>query len=170
MTNREFKEVTKSSTATKSDFETMVMFNLDRLNEDRLEWLCGSAWEQGQIPDSTNGLITSLVHRVDRNMIRANLEDLSIGLSRGQPNSLTQTHSITQSMPNFRVENIPTQTISLDTGLDTIKPSGVTNTDLSFSSPTSVRLEPGFLACLGYDQELGNLGSSLRKRIGTDLG
>ena len=73
-------------------------------------------------------------------------------------------------MPGSRVENIPSQTVSLDTGLDTIKPSGVTNTDLSFSSPTSVRLEPGFLACLGYDQELGNLGSSLRKRIGTDLG
>ena len=47
MNNGEFREVTESSSATESDFETVVMFNLDRLNEDRPEWLCGFAWERG---------------------------------------------------------------------------------------------------------------------------
>ena len=46
MTNGEFREVTESSSATESDFETVIMFNLDRLNEDRPEWLCGFAWER----------------------------------------------------------------------------------------------------------------------------
>lgn len=36
MTNGELREVTESSSATESDSETVVMFNFDRLNEDRL--------------------------------------------------------------------------------------------------------------------------------------
>ena len=107
---------------------------------------------------------------MDRNRIRADLEDLSNGPGIGQPNTLTQTHFTTQSMPGSGLENIPTQTVSLDTGLDTIRPSGVADTDLSFSSPTLVRLEPSVLGCLGCDQELENLFSSSRKRIGTNLG
>ena len=47
MTNGELREVTKSSSATKSDFETVVMFNLDRLNDDHPMWLRGTVWEQG---------------------------------------------------------------------------------------------------------------------------
>ena len=47
MTNGELREVTKSSSATESDSETVVMFNLDRLNDDHLVWLRGAAWEQG---------------------------------------------------------------------------------------------------------------------------
>ena len=43
MTNGELREVTKSSSATKSDSKTVVMFNLDRLNDDHLVWLCGVA-------------------------------------------------------------------------------------------------------------------------------
>ena len=35
MTNGELKEVTDSSSATKSDSEIVMMFNLDRLNDDR---------------------------------------------------------------------------------------------------------------------------------------
>nr|POE69558.1 hypothetical protein CFP56_49333 [Quercus suber] len=170
MTNGEFREVTESSSATKNDFETVVMFNLDRLNEDRPEWLRGFAWERGQIPESTDGLINSLAHRVDRNGIQADLEDLRNGPGIGQPNTLTQTHFTTQSMPGSEVENTPTQTVSLDTGLDTIRPSGVADTDLSTSSPTSVRSEPSVLGCLGCDQERRNFCRSSRKRIGIDLG
>nr|POE81150.1 hypothetical protein CFP56_75245 [Quercus suber] len=170
MTNGEFREVTESSSATKNDFETVVMFNLDRLNEDRPEWLRGFAWDRGQIPESTDGLINSLAHRVDRNGIQADLEDLRNGPGIGQPNTLTQTHFTTQSMPGSEVENTPTQTVSLDTGLDTIRPSGVADTDLSTSSPTSVRSEPSVLGCLGCDQERRNFCGSSRKRIGTDLG
>ena len=79
MTNAEFRKVTKSSIAAESDSKTVVLFNLDRLNEDRPEWLRGSAWERGQIPESTDGVNNSLVHRMDRNGIRADLEDLSNG-------------------------------------------------------------------------------------------
>ena len=35
MMNGELREVTRSSLATESDFEMVVMFNLDRLNKDR---------------------------------------------------------------------------------------------------------------------------------------
>lgn len=42
-TNGEFREVIESSSATKSDSEIVVMFNLDRLNEDRPKWLHGFA-------------------------------------------------------------------------------------------------------------------------------
>lgn len=170
MTNWEFRKVTESSSATESDSETVVMFNLDSLNEDRPEWLRGSAWTRGQILESTDGLINSLANRVDRNRIQADLEDLSNGPGIGQPNTLTQTHFTTQSLPSTEVENTPTQTVSLDTSLDIIRPLGVVDTDLSASSPTSVRSEPGVLGCLGCDQERGNLCRSSRKRIGTDLG
>lgn len=43
MTNGDIREVTESSSVTESDSEIVVMFNLDRLNEDRPEWLRRSA-------------------------------------------------------------------------------------------------------------------------------
>lgn len=79
MTNGELREVTKSSSATESDSETVVMFNLDRLNDDHFVWLRGAAWEQGQIPESTEGLINSLVSRVDRDRLRAGFGGSSNG-------------------------------------------------------------------------------------------
>lgn len=169
MTNREFRQVTKSSTAAESDSKTLVLFNLDRLNEDSPEWLHGSAWERGQIPESTDGVNNSLVHRMDRNRIRADFEDLSNGPGVEQPITLTQTHFTTQSMPGSGVENIPSQTVSLDMSLDTIRASGVADTNSSVSSPTSVKSEPGVLGCMGCDQELGNLCSSSRKRFGRNI-
>ena len=81
MTNGELREVTESSSATESDSETVVMFNLDRLNDDHLIWLRGVAWEQGQIPKSTKGLIDSLVSRVDRDRLQAKFGGSSNGPS-----------------------------------------------------------------------------------------
>ena len=43
MTNGELKEVTEFSSAIESDSKPVVMFNLDRLNDDRLVWLRGAA-------------------------------------------------------------------------------------------------------------------------------
>lgn len=63
----------------------------------------------------------------------------------------------------------PTQSISLVTGLD-MWTSSVANTKSSASLPTSVKLHPGFLGCLGCDQELGKNGGPSRKRIGTEIG
>ena len=45
MTNGVLKEATGSSSATESDSKTVVMFSLDRLNDDHPEWLRGNAWE-----------------------------------------------------------------------------------------------------------------------------
>lgn len=44
-----------------SDSETVIMFNLDKLNEDRPGWLRRDAWARGQILESTEGSIESLV-------------------------------------------------------------------------------------------------------------
>nr|POF18843.1 hypothetical protein CFP56_25495 [Quercus suber] len=71
MTNKELKEVTEYSSATESDSETIVMFNLDRLNDDRPVWLRGAARERVQILESTKGLIDPLVNRVDRDRLWA---------------------------------------------------------------------------------------------------
>ena len=86
MTNGELREVTKSFSATKSDSETVVMFNLDRLNDNHLVQLRGAAREQGQIPESTEGLIDSLVSRVDRDRLQAEFGRLSNGPSIRESN------------------------------------------------------------------------------------
>ena len=86
MTNGELREVTKSSSATESDSEIVVMFNLDRLNDDHLVWLRGAAWEQGQIPESTEGLIDYLVSRVDKDRLRAEFGGSSNGPSIRESN------------------------------------------------------------------------------------
>ena len=86
MTNGELREVTKFSLATKSDSDTVVMFNLDKLNDDHLVWLRGVAWEQGQIPESTEGLIDSLVSRVDRDRLQAEFGGSSNGPSIHESN------------------------------------------------------------------------------------
>ena len=61
----------ESSSAMESDSETVVMFNLDRINDDRPAWLRGTAWERGQIPESTDGLIDSLGIREDTDRLQA---------------------------------------------------------------------------------------------------
>ena len=94
MTNGELREVTKSSSETESDSETVVMFNLDRINDDHLVSLHGATWEQGQIPKSTKGLIDSLVSRVVEIDCRQNLEVRVMGLvfvsQMSWPNPKTQ--------------------------------------------------------------------------------
>nr|POF00651.1 hypothetical protein CFP56_26219 [Quercus suber] len=79
MTNEEFREVTNSSSATESDSETMVMFSLDRLNEDHPRWLRGNAWARGQIPESAKGLIDTLINREGLDRLRNEVEDSSNG-------------------------------------------------------------------------------------------
>nr|POE58039.1 hypothetical protein CFP56_76532 [Quercus suber] len=91
MTNGELREATKSSSATESDSETVVMFNLDKLNEDRPVWLRGAAWERGQILESTEGLIDPLVSRVDRDRLR-----VEIGGSSNGPNIPIRTSEVAE--------------------------------------------------------------------------
>ena len=88
MTNGELKEVTDSSSATKSDSEIVMMFNLDRINDDRPVQLRWTAWEQGQILESTDGLIESLVNREDRDRLRAEAGSVRNGPSISPANGL----------------------------------------------------------------------------------
>ena len=60
MTTGTLREDTRSDSTTDSD-ETMLLFNLDRLNEDRPEWVCRDAWNRGQIPDIPEPSIENLV-------------------------------------------------------------------------------------------------------------
>ena len=46
MTNGVLREAIGSSSITESDSETVVMFSLDRLNDDHPEWLRGNAQER----------------------------------------------------------------------------------------------------------------------------
>lgn len=46
MTNGVLKRNSRSSFETDSDV-TMLLFNLDRLNEERPEWICRDAWGRG---------------------------------------------------------------------------------------------------------------------------
>ena len=81
LTNRELREVTGSSLATESDSETVVLFNLDRLNDNRQEWLRGIAWERGQIPESPDRLNNPVFNRKERVRVRAVVGSMGNGPS-----------------------------------------------------------------------------------------
>ena len=70
LTNGELREATGSSSATESDSETVVLFNLDRHNDNRPEWLRGIAQERGQIPESPDGLNNPVFNREERVRVR----------------------------------------------------------------------------------------------------
>ena len=54
-------------------------------------------------------------------------------------------------MHGLQVEANPAQSVSLDTGLEAIRNSAISDTDSSHSSPTSARSDPGFLGCFQCD-------------------
>nr|POE55683.1 hypothetical protein CFP56_59234 [Quercus suber] len=80
ITNGEVKESQALSSDTESDSVTVTMFNLDKLNDVRLEVKQGSTWEKGHISESPDSFIESLVQRVDRRRFRFELVESSIGL------------------------------------------------------------------------------------------
>lgn len=88
MTNGELREEPNSTSATKSDSETVVMFNLGRLNDDRPEWLRWDAWNRGQIPDSIDSIIESLVTRVDKDRLRPDFGSSSSRSCIRRPNGM----------------------------------------------------------------------------------
>lgn len=47
-----------------------IMFNLDNLNENRLESMQHHGWEKGCIPESPDSFIELLVQRVNRRRFR----------------------------------------------------------------------------------------------------
>lgn len=62
-----------------------IMFNLDRLNDERLEIMQDQGWAKGCIPESPDSFIESLVQRVNRGRFRFELGTLSTGPSLIDP-------------------------------------------------------------------------------------
>ena len=108
MTNRELREETDSTWATKSDSETVVMYNLDKLNDDCPEWLRRDAWNRGQILESIDSLIESLVSRVDRDRLRSDFGSLSSGPHIRRPNNLGQFHTVAHFMDVHPIKEVNT--------------------------------------------------------------
>lgn len=118
-----------SSSETESSSAKVTMFNLDKLNEDRPKVLRGPAWSHGQIPESLDSLIESLVQRVDRSRFR-----FKVGNSRSTGPQLIHPQALNARVAHEGISNqivgmgqlgstsSPSQeayrdpTISLDTG------------------------------------------------------
>jgi len=71
MTNGSLRENSRSSFATDND-ETVLMFNLYRLNKDCPEWVRRNAWSGEQIPEMPVLYFEDLIQRVDRNRFEVN--------------------------------------------------------------------------------------------------
>lgn len=87
------------SPETKSDSITALMFNLDNLNTDRPEVLPNSTWNRGQIPESPDSMIETLVQRVDRGRFR-----FEVGNSSNGPNLVpNEAQSVNPNSPQDAV-------------------------------------------------------------------
>ena len=79
ITKGELRGSNMDSSEVESDSVTERLYNLDKLNEDRPEVLVGAAWRRGQIPESPEELVESLVQRVNRGMVRFERGSSSLG-------------------------------------------------------------------------------------------
>ena len=86
------------------------------LNEDKRR----DAWGEGQIPKSTDSFVHSLVHIVDRERLRFEFGNSSIGSRLKKVQDVGQHHNLVQHMSEPLVGAIPTQAVNLDTGLNII--------------------------------------------------
>ena len=170
MTNGELREISEDSSATVSESDTVIMFNLDRLNENRPDWLRGDAWERGQIPESSEGLIDNLGSRLVRDRPRVDAGRTSNGSNLNESNVLAQGQSPDQFSHNPQVDATQAQAVSLDMGLEALRAIEVAESEQSVSSFSSVRSDPGVLNCSLCDHGEDNRCGSSRKRIGAELG
>ena len=93
MTNGQLREISEASFATVSESDTVVMFNLDRLNENRPDWLRGDAWERSQIPESSEGLIDNLGSRLVKDRPKVDAGCPSNGSNLNESNVMAQDQS-----------------------------------------------------------------------------
>ena len=92
MTNGTLREDTQSDSVTDSD-ETVLLFNLDRLNEDHPDWVRRDAWNREQILDILETITESLVQRVDRNRFQFEVGSSSDGPQIRRPQVVGQDNS-----------------------------------------------------------------------------
>ena len=77
----ELRTQTELSSDTESDFEIVRLFNLDKLNEGRSEWLCWNAWDMGQVPEAIDSFVQPLVNKVDSDSMWFEIGNSSSGPS-----------------------------------------------------------------------------------------
>ena len=94
-TNGILREPPLPHSDSESDFITAVMFNLDALNEVRPDVMPNSTWDRGQIPESPDSFIETLVQQVDEGRFRFELGDSSSGPRL--KTSEAQLHTVAQS-------------------------------------------------------------------------
>lgn len=82
ITNGEVREATHNSSETESESLTERYFNLDKLNEERPEVRTGKACRHGQILESPEEVVESLVQRVNRGRCRFERGNSSVNLNR----------------------------------------------------------------------------------------
>ena len=121
ITNGEVREATHDSSETESESLTERYFNLDKLNEERPEVRTGEAWRRGQIPESPEEFVESLIQRVNRGRCRFERDNSSVNLNRRE--ELENTANVVGKT------NGDSATRSLDLGLD----CGMNSTPLSIA-------------------------------------
>nr|POE50299.1 hypothetical protein CFP56_48007 [Quercus suber] len=131
MTNGTLRKNSRSNFDTDND-ETVLLFNLDRLNEDCLDWVRRDAWSRGQTPVVPDLFIDNLVQRMDRNRLRFEVGDSSAEPQIRRPQDLVQDESWTQYLADNKpkMESAHNCTVSLDTGLSNICNTEITNLGL----------------------------------------
>ena len=144
LTTGDLRVQTGVNSDTDSDSETVRMFNLDMLNEGRPEWVRSDAWDAGQIPEVAAPIAQPVANRVDR--------DISSG---------PQDRRVSEAGPS--------QTMSLDTGLNSLFGSEGHGLGPGPPSPASINSDPGYLSSLHCDV-VPETTCAARKRFGPDLG
>ena len=86
-----------------SDFDsdtTTIMFNLDKLNDERLEIMQEQGWAKGCIPKLPDSFVESLVQRVDRGKFRFELGSSSNGSSLTGPQNESLFTNLSHHSPH----------------------------------------------------------------------
>ena len=78
LTTGDLRDTNQDSSETESESLTTTLFYLDSLNESRPEAMQGTRWTHGQIPESPDFVIRSLVQRVNRGQLRFDMGDSSL--------------------------------------------------------------------------------------------
>nr|POF25750.1 hypothetical protein CFP56_56168 [Quercus suber] len=165
--NGELREATGSYLAIETDSETVVLFNLDRRNDNRPKWLRGDAWERGQIPESLDGLNNPVVNREERDRLRVAVRNMQRGPSSISASGSAQYQSPIQNMHELHTIPNLIRSVSLDMGLDVIRNSEVFDTASSHSSSTSAKTDPSICgpSKRRFGIELGRIGRSIRQKL-----
>lgn len=132
------------------------MFNLDSLNEKRLEIMQNQAWMNGCIPESPDSFIESLEQMVDRRRFRFELGDSSSGprlvashavatqYSVNQQTSLTAyglgSSNIPTSSDQYASPHVPSQPTNLNPNMKDLSPFELLT--LGLGPPSSVTAAP----------------------------